>query len=425
MGGQGTIVLPVGGVSMYDTALAQLDTAARRIHLNPDVHAYLRLPKRELTVAIPVRRDDGTLMFCTGYRVQHTLAVGPVKGGVRYADNVNLDMLRALAMWMTWKCAVVGLPFGGAYGGVVLDPHALSHTELERLTRRYASEINILIGPEKDIPEPDSSTDEQTMAWMMDSYSADAGYSVPGVVTGKPISVGGTAGRVDAAAQGCVAVAVKAMKHFQVDPAGARVVVHGYGRSGSAAARMLVQHGARVIGIADSHGAIHNPNGLLLDDVDLAKRNRGSVVSCRGALSCSGEQLLELDCDLLICASHENVIASEVAERMKARLVAELADGSTTWEADQILNQRGIHMIPDVLCNAGGVTVSYFEWVQDIQALFWEEEEIAERLRYVMAAGFQAVFDRAAAEKVPLRIAALEVAISRVADAISTRGIYP
>lgn len=411
--------------SMYETALAQLDAAARRINLNPDLHAYLRVPKRELTVAIPVRGDDGRLTLYTGYRVQHTLAVGPVKGGIRYAANVNLDMLRALAMWMTWKCSVVGLPFGGASGGVIVNPRMLSSAELERLTRRYASEINILIGPERDIPEPDSSTDEQIMAWMMDSYSADAGYSVPGVVTGKPLSVGGTAGRMEAVARGCVSVALKAMRQFEISVKGANVVIHGYGHSGSAAARMLSEQGARVIGLADSRGAVYKLEGLDLTDVDLAKRNASTVAACRNATACSGDDVLELKCDLLITASRERVLTAENAGKINARLVAELADGSTTWEAEQILNQRGIQVIPDILCNAGGVTVSYFEWVQDIQASFWEDREIAERLEQVMDAGFRAAFERAAAHNVSLRMAALEVAVLRVADALTTRGIYP
>jgi glutamate dehydrogenase (NAD(P)+) len=412
------------GLTMYETALAQLDDVAERIHLNPDLHNYLRMPKRELSVSIPVRMDNGHLKMFRGHRVQHTLAVGPVKGGVRYDADLNLDMVRALAMWMTWKCAVVGLPFGGAHGGVVVDPATMSQAELERLTRRFASEINILIGPERDIPEPDFNTDEHTMAWMMDAYSADIGFSVPGVVTGKPLSVGGTMGKVESRARGCTQVIKNAMQHYDIKLKGARVAFQGFGQSGSAVARLMAEQGCKIVGVSDRNGAVHHSNGLNVDDVIRAKQETGSVAGSSGE-AMRIDQIVEVDCDILVAGAKEAQINAENARNVKAKLIAELADCPTTFEADTILAQRGIHVVPDILCNAGGVTVSYFEWVQDIQALFWEEEEINKRLQQVMETGCNNVFNRASKEKCNLRRAALMIAVERVADALNIRGIYP
>ncbi|MBM3461455.1 MAG: Glu/Leu/Phe/Val dehydrogenase [Armatimonadetes bacterium] len=410
---------------MYETALAQLDDVAGRLRLDPDLHAFLRVPKRELTVTFPVRTDDGTLRMFTGYRVQHTLAMGPVKGGIRFDEGLSLDVVRALAMWTTWKCALVGLPYGGAHGGVVVNPRNLSTHELERLTRRYACEINILLGPEKDIPEPDFATDEQIMAWIMDAYSADAGYSVPGVVTGKPLSVGGTMGWVDARARGCSQVIAMGMQRFGISAENCRVAFQGFGKSGSIVARILAERGCRVVAASDSGGATWHPDGLELTALAQHKAANGSLEGFPDGRRIDADSVVEVECDVLVAAAKEGQITAANARSIKARLIAEMADSPTTFEADTILSQRGIHLIPDILCNAGGLTVSYFEWVQDNQALFWDEDEIRSRLQQTMDTACNAVFERARAEKCTLRRAALMIAVERIGHAVSMRGIYP
>jgi glutamate dehydrogenase (NAD(P)+) len=407
------------------SALAQYDRAADRLKLDPGLRAVLRTPKRELTVNFPVEMDDGRIRVFTGYRVQHNLARGPAKGGIRYHPQVDLDEVRALAMWMTWKCAVVRIPYGGAKGGVVCDPKLLSQRELERLTRRYATEISVLIGPDSDIPAPDVNTNAQTMAWIMDTYSMHHGYSIPAVVTGKPISIGGSEGRPEATSRGVVYCIQQAAEYLGLPLAGARVAIQGYGNVGEPAARLLHGLGARIVAVSDSRGGVYNPNGLNPHDLRRYKEETGSVVGAPRTEPLSNAELLEIDCDVLIPAALENVITEQNAGRVKARILAEAANGPTTPEADQILLERGVFVIPDILCNAGGVTVSYFEWVQDRDAFFWTADEINARLERVMVSAFQDVVRTAQQHEVDLRLAAYMLAVSRVAEATLTRGIYP
>lgn len=411
--------------NIYKMALAQLDAVAKTIKLDPNIHEYLKYPKRELTVSVPVKMDDGTLKVFAGYRIQHTLALGPTKGGIRFHPNVSLDEIRALAMWMTWKCAVIGLPYGGAKGGVICNPKQLSKGELERLTRRYTSEINFMIGPEKDIPAPDVYTDPQIMAWIMDTYSMDKGFSVPGVVTGKPICVGGSQGRKEATARGVVYNLIEACQKLNLNLKETKIIVQGFGNAGSIAARLLWEEGAAVVGVADSRGGIYNEKGLNILDVLAFKQETGSVADFPGAVKTSPQQILEHPCDILIPAALENQITESVADRIKAKIIAEAANGPTTPEADTILHNRGVFMIPDILANAGGVTVSYFEWVQDIQSLFWSEKEINDKLKELVKRAFANVFNVYQERKTDMRTAAYIVAVSRVAEALSVRGIYP
>ncbi|MBI2266358.1 MAG: Glu/Leu/Phe/Val dehydrogenase [Armatimonadetes bacterium] len=409
----------------YTMALQQLDEVANHMHLDPNIHEYLKYPKREITVSIPVLLDNGSLKVFQGYRVHHSLARGPAKGGIRYHPNVSLDEVRALAMWMTWKCAVVGIPYGGAKGGVVCNPKELSLKELERITRRFTSELIVILGPEKDIPAPDVYTDSQIMAWIMDTYSMNKGYSVPGVVTGKPISIGGSEGRNEATARGCVYVIMEAFQKKGVDPSKAVAVVQGFGNAGSIAAQLLQKEGCTVTAVSDSKGGIHNPKGLDIEKVVEYKKKTGTVVGFPGADSISNEDLLELPCDVLVPAALENVITGKNAPRIKAKLIAEAANGPTTPEADKVFKDKGIMVLPDILANAGGVTVSYFEWVQDIQAFFWSEGEINSKLKQIMTRSFAQVYSIAEREKVPMRLAAYVLALGRVAEALTVRGIYP
>ncbi|MDP8923043.1 MAG: Glu/Leu/Phe/Val dehydrogenase [Chloroflexota bacterium] len=406
-------------------AQAQFDAAADRLRLNPSMRAVLREPRRELTVHFPVELDDGSTTVFTGFRVQHNLARGPAKGGIRYHPSVTLDEIKALAMWMTWKCAVVKIPYGGAKGGVICNPKELSLRELERLTRRYTTEISVLIGPESDIPAPDVNTNAQTMAWIMDTISMHQGYSVPGVVTGKPIAIGGSEGRQDATGRGVVYCIQEAAKMLRLDLTGARVVLQGFGTVGSATARFLGELGAKVIAIGDSEGAVFRGDGI---DLALARRQRqetGSIVATPRTERIGSDDLLELDCDILVPAALEGVITARNAGRIKARLVAEGANGPTTPDADEILEANGVTVIPDILCNAGGVTVSYFEWVQDREAFFWQLEEINARLRRIMTRAFEDALRMAREHEVDLRTAAYMLAVGRVAEATLTRGIYP
>jgi len=409
----------------WEVAIEQFDTAADKLHLDPNMRAILRECQRELTVHFPVRMEDGAVKVFTGYRIQHNTSRGPGKGGIRYHPSVTLGEVKALAMWMTWKCAVVGIPYGGAKGGVVCDPKHMNVQQLETLTRRYTTEIALLIGPDRDIPAPDVNTNSQTMAWMMDTYSMHAGHTVPAVVTGKPLSIGGSEGRNEATARGAVYTIIEAAKHLGLDLEGARVVVQGFGNAGMHSAKLMADLGATIIGLSDTAGAIFNPKGIDPNKVDAYKRENGTVVGFPGADQITNGQLLELDCDVLIPAAHENQIGEHNAPKIQAKIIAEAANGPTSPEADRILFDRGVFLIPDILCNAGGVTVSYFEWVQDLQNLFWREATINARLKEVMVKSFIDVLQMATKHKVNMRTAAYMVAVARVADATLTRGIYP
>jgi glutamate dehydrogenase (NAD(P)+) len=409
----------------WHQALEQLEQAARIMNLDPNVHEVLRYPKRSLEVAVPVKMEDGSVHTFTGYRVHHNTSRGPSKGGIRYHPGVNLDEVKALAMWMTWKCAVVGIPYGGAKGGVIVDPKTLTRVELEHLTRRYASEILPLIGPERDIPAPDVGTDEQIMAWIMDTYSMNQGYSVPGVVTGKPLSVGGSAGRRASTARGVMYVTVATLKHLGMPVDEARVVVQGFGKVGAPAVQLLHEQGCQIIGVGDVGGAVYHDRGLSPTGLLAHQAEHGSVAGFEGGNQISSEQLLELDCDVLIPAALEGVITVENADRVQARIIVEAANGPTSPEADEILLDRGVHVVPDILANAGGVTASYFEWVQDLQAYFWTEDEVNARLRRVMEESYIAVLEMAEDRKVTMRQAATILGVSRVAEAHTTRGLFP
>jgi glutamate dehydrogenase (NAD(P)+) len=409
----------------WEVAIEQFDTAADKLHLDPNMRGILRECQRELTVHFPVRMQEGAVKVFTGYRVQHNTSRGPGKGGIRYHPAATLGEVKALAMWMTWKCAVVGIPYGGAKGAVICDPKTMTMQQLETLTRRYTTEIALLIGPERDIPAPDVNTNAQTMAWIMDTYSMHAGHTVPAVVTGKPLSIGGSEGRNEATARGAVYTIIEASKHLGLDLEGARVVVQGFGNAGSFSAKLMAELGAVVVGLSDTQGGIHNPKGIDPNKVDAYKRETGSVIGFPGSETVSNSELLELDCDILIPAAIENQIGEHNAPRIKAKLVAEAANGPTSPEADRILFDKGVFMIPDILCNAGGVTVSYFEWVQDLQNLFWREATINARLKEVMVKSFNDVLQMSLKHKVHMRTAAYMVAVARVAEATLTRGIYP
>ena len=411
--------------SAWQQAREQLDQAARIMNLDPNVHEVFRYPKRTLEVAIPIKLDDDSVRTFTGYRVHHNTSRGPSKGGIRYHPGVNLDEVKALAMWMTWKCAVVGIPYGGAKGGVIVDPKQLSRQELERLTRRYASEILPLIGPERDIPAPDVGTDEQVMAWIMDTYSMNQGYSVPGVVTGKPLSVGGSAGRRASTARGVTYVTVATLKHRAMPVDEARVVVQGFGKVGEPVVQFLHDQGCLVVGVGDVGGAVHNPRGLSPVGLMAHNAEAGTVAGFEGGEAIPNEDLLVLECDVVIPAALEGVITEDNAEDIRARIVVEAANGPTTTEADEILHDRGIQVVPDILANAGGVAVSYFEWVQDIQAYFWTEDEVNARLRRVMEEAYIHVLEMAEERKVTMRQAATILGVSRVAEAHTTRGLFP
>lgn len=413
------------GENLWATALAQLDAVAARLHLDPGLHQILRHTKRDFTVAFPVRRDDGSVTVFTGYRVQHNVNRGPAKGGIRYHPNVTLEQIKALSMWMTWKCALVNIPFGGAKGGVVCDPSTLSRTELEHLTRRYATEISLLIGPDSDIPAPDLNTNEQIMAWIMDTYSMHRGYSVPAVVTGKPLSIGGSEGRAEASGRSTFVSVREAARAEGIALAGARVVIQGFGNLGSVAARLLAEQGARIIAISDSRGAIYNERGLDIARLLRHKQEHGTVANFGDAEMLPPDEMLTLPCDILLPAATENQITAQNAHKIRARLVAEGANGPTTDEGDAILRARGIAVVPDILCSAGGVIVSYFEWVQDLQENFWTEAEVNRRMETIMTDTYARVRQLAADEQCDLRTAALMIAVQRVAEATRVRGIYP
>jgi glutamate dehydrogenase (NAD(P)+) len=411
--------------STYEIAVEQFDNAASYLDIPAGIREMLRVPKRELSVNFPVKMDDGSVKMFTGYRVHHSTILGPSKGGIRYHPDVTLDEVRALAMWMTWKCAVMGLPYGGAKGGVVCNPKYLSRNELENLTRRYATEISILMSPDGDIPAPDVNTDPQIMAWIMDTYSMHIGHSVPAVITGKPIEIGGSLGRNEATARGTQFCTRRACKRLGIDLEKATVVVQGYGNAGSIATRLLHEDGCKIIGVSDSRGGIYNPNGLHPLEVLKHKKETGSVINFAGAYHATNEELLELPCDILVPAALERQITGKNAPRVKAKIIAEAANGPTEPEADEILHDRGIFIIPDILCNAGGVTVSYFEWVQGLQFFFWDEDEVNARLEQIMNRAFDEVMAITEEKKVNNRVAAYIKAIDRVARATRIRGIYP
>jgi glutamate dehydrogenase (NAD(P)+) len=409
----------------YEIAQRQFDKAVRYVNIKTGIAEYLRTPKRELIVNFPVEMDDNSVRVFTGYRVHHNTALGPTKGGIRYHPAVSLDEVRALAMWMTWKCAVVGLPYGGAKGGVICDPKTLSVRELENLTRRYATEISVLMSPQGDIPAPDVGTGEREMAWIMDTYSMHHGYSVPAVVTGKPLAIGGSLGRSEATGRGVMVTTLEALKRKNLAVEGTRVVVQGFGKVGAPAAYLIEERGAKIIAVSDAQGGVYNPHGLNTRDLLAYASAQGTVVGYKKAEPIANAELLEVECDVLMPCALENQITATNAPRVRAKIVAEGANGPLTPEADEILTDKGVFIIPDVLCNAGGVTVSYFEWVQDLQSFFWGEDEINERLRQIMVRSFNHVLRVSYEKKVGTRTAAQILAIQRVAEAVLIRGIYP
>lgn len=414
-----------GTVDPLVMAQQQLDMVAERLKLDQTVHERLRYPRRALTFSIPVKMDSGKVQVFMGHRVHHNLFRGPAKGGIRYHPDVTFDEVAAMAMWMTWKCALVEIPFGGAKGGVVCNPREMSIGELERLTRRMTTEMMIILGPNKDIPAPDVNTNAQTMAWIMDTYSMNVGHSVPSVVTGKPIALGGSKGREDATGLGCVCAIVELLKRQNRSIEGLRVAVQGFGNVGGAAARLIAQAGAKVVGVSDYYGGLYNDRGLDVQALTVYTREAGRVVGFRDADAVGNAEFLELDCDVLIPAALGNQITSVNAARIKAKIVAEGANGPTTPEADQILDDRGIAVIPDILANAGGVTVSYFEWVQGLMEFFWTEEEVNSRLRTIVRKAFDDTWTMAEREQVDLRTAAYLLAVARVAEAGVMTGVYP
>jgi glutamate dehydrogenase (NAD(P)+) len=408
----------------FESMMSRFDRAAQLLNLDPDLYAVMRVPNRELKVYIPTRMDSGRIQVFEGFRVQHNFARGPAKGGIRYSPDVNIDEVRALAAWMTWKCAVVNVPFGGGKGGIICDPTQMSMGELERMTRRYAAELIDFIGPEKDVPAPDMNTNEQTMAWIMDTYSMHARHTVTAVVTGKPIDLGGSSGRREATGRGILFVVNEAIKRFKMTPPQTRVVVQGSGNVGGIGARLMHEAGYKVVAISDVHGGIYNPNGIDIPEALKHLQQTRSFEDFPGVESVTNEDLLELDCDVLVPAATENQITSENAERIKCKILAEGANGPTTAAADEILHNKGVFVIPDILANAGGVTVSYFEWVQDRMGYFWPEDVVNERLHTKIVASFNDLCRYADSHSVDTRTAAYMLAIDRVAYDTRMRGIY-
>ncbi|HEY7464281.1 MAG TPA: Glu/Leu/Phe/Val dehydrogenase [Candidatus Limnocylindria bacterium] len=413
------------GQGALASALSQFDRAADHLGLDDATRAMLRVAKREWTVRFPVTMDDGRVEVLTGYRVQHSLARGPAKGGIRFHPATDIDEVRALAMWMTWKCALVNVPFGGAKGGVTVDPRSLSKTELERVSRRFAAELQGIIGPEIDIPAPDVGTNAQVMAWIMDTISMHAGHTVPGVVTGKPVSVGGSAGRADATGQGVVFTAERALGELGLSLEGAAVAVQGFGNVGEATARLMHQRGARIVAVTDIGGGVATPAGLDPARLKAFLGETGSVAGMPGTTPIDNEGLIGLDCDVLVLAALEGQVTADNADQVRARVLAEGANGPVTTDADPILAERGVVVVPDILCNAGGVVVSYFEWVQNLQSHAWTAAEVASRLHEVMDRAYDSVRDLSRAESIPPRLAAHAIAVARVAEAQRLRGLYP
>ncbi len=411
-------------INPWEAQNARFDFAARKLNLDEGLWKLLRTPTREVIVHFPVTLDSGKIEMFTGFRVQHSIARGPCKGGIRYAHDVTLDEVRALASWMTWKCAVVNIPFGGAKGGVICDPKNMSQGELERMTRRYTSEIIDFIGPEKDVPAPDVNTNEQTMAWIMDTYSMHVGHTVTSVVTGKPLTIGGSRGRVDATGRGVMLACDESLRYLNLPLEGCRVIVQGFGNVGSNAARLMAERGYKIVGVAEVDGGLHNSAGIDVHQLIEYKYRNGTTLGFRGAEATPSEELLVSDCDILIPAATENVITSRNADRIKAKIVVEGANGPTTAVADEILAEKRIFIVPDILANAGGVTASYFEWVQDRQGYFWKEALVNEQLEAILRESFDDVVRYAEAHNVNNRIAAYMLAIDRVALTIRQRGIY-
>ena len=409
----------------YRMAVAQFEEAAERMNLDPNLRERLKFPRRTMMVSIPVRMDDNQVKVFQGYRVQHDTSLGPTKGGIRYHPSVTLGEVAALAMWMTWKCALVGLPYGGAQGGVRCAPSTLSRNELQRLTRRYTAEILPLIGPEIDIPAPDVGTDSQIMAWMMDTYSMQKGYSIPGVVTGKPIAIGGSLGREEATGRGVVYTVLEGMKHLKLDPHRSTAVVQGFGNVGSHSARILTENGIKVIAMSDSKGGIYNSKGLDIHRLNEHKSTHHSLEGFPDGDGITHQDLLELDCTVLVPAALSEVITEKNAGRLQCRILAEGANGPTTPEADRILRERGVYIIPDILANSGGVIVSYFEWVQDLQQYFWTDTEINQKLFEIITSAFHQVRALSEKKKVGMRLAAQMQGIAKIAQAHLLRGLYP
>ena len=417
---------PKETLNPFEVAQKQIDRAGQKLNLDPGLLEVLKHPRRELTVNFPVKMDDGSVKVFTGYRVQYNDARGPFKGGIRYHWNVSIDEVRALACWMTWKCAVMDIPYGGAKGGIICNPKEMSRAENERMTRRYASEISIIIGPEKDIPAPDVYTDSQTMAWIMDTISMHKGFAVPGVVTGKPLAIGGSLGRDEATARGAMYATREAGKKLKLNPKGATVAVQGYGNAGYHYARLMHEElGSKIVAVSDSKGGIYSEKGLEPREVLAYKEKTGSVVGFPGSKKITNEELLELEVDILGPCALENVITSENAPRVRAKISAEGANGPPTPAADDILYKKGVLVIPDILANGGGVTVSYFEWVQDLANFFWTKQEVDAKLEGVCVRAFDSVWKMSQEKKVDMRQAAYMVAINRVVEAYKWRGIYP
>jgi glutamate dehydrogenase (NAD(P)+) len=421
-----TIMAEDEKINSFEMAKKQVDIAAKYLNLDSGSIEKLKNTKRELIVHFPVQMDDGNVKIFTGYRVQHNVARGPAKGGIRYHPDIDLDEMRALSMWMTWKSAVVNIPFGGAKGGVQCNPKEMSLHEIEHLTRRFTWEISILLGPEQDIPAPDVYTNPQVMAWIMDTFSILKGYSVPGVVTGKPIELGGSLGRFEATGRGVVITSLEALKYLKMPIEGAKVAVQGCGNVGGIAAMHFHRLGAKVIAISDSQKGLYNEKGLdVMRALEYKAKYKCFVCESKDETEITNQELLELKCDVLVPAAIENQIIKENASRIKAKIISEGANGPTTPEADEILNDKGIFVVPDILANAGGVTVSYFEWVQNLQELIWSEEEVLDRLTRIMQRGFKEVLDISLSKKISMRAAALVLGIGRVAEASRLRGLYP
>jgi glutamate dehydrogenase (NAD(P)+) len=411
-------------INPWESASHRFDEAAELLKLDDGMRKVLRTPAMELTVNIPVVLDDGRIEVFTGYRVQHSIARGPAKGGIRFAPDVSLDEVRALAAWMTWKCAVVNIPFGGGKGGVICEPHLLSEGELERITRRYTAEICEFIGPERDVPAPDVNTNDQTMAWIMDTYSMHQRHTVTAVVTGKPLELGGSRGRPEATGRGCMFVTEQALRLLGIDVSQARVVIQGFGNVGGMAARLMARRGFRVVSIIEYDGAVYNPHGLNIEELMKHRLETGSIRDFAGGEDLDKDEALLLDCEVLLPAARENVITSANADRIRAKVLCEGANGPTTFVADSILAGKKVFVIPDILANAGGVTVSYFEWVQDRQGYFWNENMVNDRLEEIMVTSFTDVIGYAAKHSVNNRTAAYILAVDRVANAIRRRGLY-
>ena len=410
--------------SLFEDALKRVDEAAKKLDLDENIYRILRKPKKQVIVSIPVEMDDGTIRVFDGYRVHYNVAMGPAKGGIRFHPNVTLDEVKTLAMWMTWKCAVVNIPFGGGKGGVAVDPQKLSIKELERLARRYTAEIIDLIGPEVDVPAPDVNTNPQIMAWIVDTYSMHMRKTVTSVVTGKPVYLGGSLGRPEATGRGIMFIAREAGNAYGVPLKNATVAIQGFGNVGSTAAKLIAAHGAKIVALSDVNGGIYNENGIDINAALRKIKETGTIANLPGTKPITNKQLLELKVDFLIPAALENQITKDNAPNIKAKIIVEGANGPTTTDADKILNEKGVIVVPDILSNAGGVTVSYFEWVQDREGYFWKESIVNDRLEEVMVNAFNDVYQMSQKYDVPMRLAAYMVAVKRVADITKARGIY-